>query len=207
MLPARGSIIIIIIMNNLLVHAFNALWLTFCAIWLLSALRLKAVKSQESVGSRMLYQAPLLLAWVLLFTRFSRWGALGRRFLPDSQAVAIIGLILTVSGMAFACWARYTLGQNWSSKVTIKVDHELIRRGPYAYVRHPIYTGLLLAIIGTALAVAEWRTVAAVLLAWISFYQKARTEEKMLSQEFGAAFAEHCRHTGFFLPRLVPSSR
>ena len=194
-------------MNNLLVHAFNALWLTFCVIWLLSALRLKAVKSQESVGSRMLYQAPLWVAWILLFTRFSHWGVLGRRFLPDNQTVAVTGLILTVSGMAFACWARYTLGQNWSSKVTIKVDHELIRRGPYAYVRHPIYTGLLLAIIGTALAVAEWRAVAAVLLTWISFYQKARTEEKMLSQEFGAAFAEHRRHTGFFLPRLVSSSR
>ncbi|HTC93098.1 MAG TPA: isoprenylcysteine carboxylmethyltransferase family protein [Terriglobales bacterium] len=194
-------------MDNRMGHAFTALWLTFCAIWLLSALRLKAVKSQESVGSRMLYQAPLLAAWILLFTRYSRWGALGRRFVPESQTVAIIGLVLTAAGMAFACWARYALGQNWSSKVTIKVDHELIRRGPYAYVRHPIYTGLLLAIAGTALASGEWRALAALLLAWISFYQKARTEEKMLAQEFGAAFAEHRRHTGFFLPRLVPSSR
>ncbi|HZR30062.1 MAG TPA: isoprenylcysteine carboxylmethyltransferase family protein [Terriglobales bacterium] len=194
-------------MDNLLGHAFTALWLTFCLIWLLSALRLKKVKSQESVGSRWVYQAPLLAAWILLFTRYSHWGALGHRFLPESQTIAIIGLILAASGMAFACWARYTLGQNWSSKVTIKIDHELIRRGPYASVRHPIYTGLLLAIAGTALAVAEWRAVVALLLAWISFYQKAHTEEKMLAQEFGEAFAEHRRHTGFFLPRLVPSSR
>jgi protein-S-isoprenylcysteine O-methyltransferase Ste14 len=206
-LPGQTSIIIMVIMDKLLGHAFTTLWLIFCAIWLISALRLKAVKSEESVGSRMRYQAPLLAAWLLLFTRYSRWGVLGHRFVPESQTAAIIGLILTVLGMAFACWARYALGQNWSSKVTIKVDHELIRNGPYAYVRHPIYTGLLLAIIGTVLAAGEWRAVAALLLAWISFYQKARTEEKMLSQEFGAAFAEHCRHTGFFLPRLVPSSR
>ncbi|PYX88154.1 MAG: isoprenylcysteine carboxylmethyltransferase family protein, partial [Acidobacteria bacterium] len=103
-----------------------------------------------------------------------------------------------------AFWARYTLGQNWSSKVTIKVEHELIRNGPYAYVRHPIYTGILLALVGTALAMAEWRAVIAVMLAWFSFYTKARIEESMLSQEFGAAFAEHCQHTGFFLPRLIP---
>ncbi len=75
--------------------------------------------------------------------------------------MAIIGLILTALGIAFAFWARYSLGQNWSSKVTIKVEHELIRNGPYAYVRHPIYTGILLALVGTALAIAEWRAVIA----------------------------------------------
>jgi len=191
-------------MNGLLGNAFTALWIIFLAYWLISALRLKAVKTQESAGSRIVYQVPLLAAWILLFTRSSLWGALGRRFFPQSTTVAIIGLILTALGMAFAFWARYTLGQNWSSKVTIKVEHELIRSGPYAYVRHPIYTGILLALIGTALAMAEWRAVIAVMLAWFSFYTKARIEESMLSQEFGAAFAEHCQHTGFFLPRLIP---
>ena len=87
--------------------------------------------------------------------------------------------------------------------MTIKVEHELIRNGPYAYVRHPIYTGILLALVGTALAIAEWRALIAVALVWIAFYTKARVEEKMLAQEFGAAFAEHRRRTGFFLPRLI----
>jgi len=176
-------------MNGLIGNAFTALWIIFLAYWLISALRLKAVKTQESRGSRIVYQVPLLAAWILLFTRSSLWGALGRRFFLQSPPVAVIGLILTVLGIAFAFWARYTLGQNWSSKVTIKVEHELIRSGPYAYVRHPIYTGILLALVGTALAIAEWRAVIAVTLAWVSFYTKARIEEKMLAQEFGAAFA------------------
>ncbi len=191
-------------MNGLPGNALTALWIIFLAYWLISALRLKAVKTQESTGSRIMYQVPLLAAWILLFTRSSLWGVLGRRFFPQSPPVAVIGLILAALGIAFAFWARYTLGQNWSSNVTIKVEHELIRSGPYAYVRHPIYTGILLALIGTALAIAEWRAVIAVTLAWVSFYTKARVEEKMLAQEFGAAFVEHRQHTGFFLPRLIP---
>ena len=190
-------------MNGQIGNAFTALWIIFLAYWLISALRLKAVKTQESTGSRFVYQAPLWAAWILLFTRSSFWGILGHRFLPQSPFVAITGLILTALGIAFAFWARYTLGQNWSSKVTIKVEHELIRSGPYAYVRHPIYTGILLALVGTALAIAEWRALIAVALVWIAFYTKARVEEKMLAQEFGAAFEEHRQRTGFFLPRLI----
>jgi protein-S-isoprenylcysteine O-methyltransferase Ste14 len=190
-------------MNDLMGKAFTALWTIFLAYWLISALRLKAVKTQESIGSRIVYQVPLLAAWILLFTHSSLWGVLGRKFFPQRPTAAIIGLILTALGVAFAIWARYTLGQNWSSKVTIKVEHELIRSGPYAWVRHPIYTGILLAIVGTALAIAEWRAVISVALVWISFYTKARVEEKMLAQEFGAAFEEHRQRTGFFLPRLI----
>jgi protein-S-isoprenylcysteine O-methyltransferase Ste14 len=190
-------------MTDLISNAFTALWIIFFAYWLISALRLKAVKTQESMGSRIVYQAPLWAAWILLFTHSSLWGVLGRRLWPQSLLVAVTGLILTALGIAFAFWARYSLGQNWSSKVTIKIEHELIRNGPYAHVRHPIYTGILLALVGTALAIGEWRAVIAVALVWIAFYTKARVEEKMLAQEFGDAFEEHRRRTGFFLPRII----
>ncbi len=86
--------------------------------------------------------------------------------------------------------------------MTLKEGHELIRSGPYRNIRHPIYTGILLALLGTAVAVGEVRGLLAVAVAWFSFYTKARREESFLTQEFGGRFAEHRRHTGMFLPRL-----
>lgn len=70
-----------------------------------------------------------------------------------------LGLLMVICGLAFAVWARIHLGRNWSGTVTVKEDHELIRSGPYGIVRHPIYTGLLLAIAGTAIVFGEWRAV------------------------------------------------
>jgi protein-S-isoprenylcysteine O-methyltransferase Ste14 len=78
----------------------------------------------------------------------------------------------------------------------------LIRTGPYRTIRHPIYTGILLALLGTAVAVGEVRGLLALAIAWLSFYIKARREESFLTQEFGPGFAEHRRHTGMFLPHL-----
>ena len=188
--------------EDLIGRAFDALWIIFFAYWLISALRIKRAKSAESASSRFSYSLPIWTAYALLLTRSSLWGPLARRVFPPTVALALIGLALTAIGIGYAIWARYTLGQNWSSKVTIKVDHELIRSGPYARVRHPIYSGLLLAIIGTGLAIDQWRSAVAVLLVFIGFYLKAGTEEKMLAQEFGERFREHQRHTGFLLPRI-----
>ena len=84
----------------------------------------------------------------------------------------------------------------------IKEGHELIRSGPYARIRHPIYTGILLATIGTALAIGEYRGLLAVGMLLTGFIRKARKEESFLAAEFGAAFDEHRRRTGFFLPRI-----
>ena len=192
-------------MNDLISNAFNALWVIFFAYWLLAALSIKRIKSAETIGSRLSYSVPIWLGYALLLTRARPWGPLSHQIYPRSLATALIGLGLTALGIGFAMWARYTLGRNWSSKVTIKIDHELIRSGPYARVRHPIYTGILLAILGTSIAIGEWRSFLALGLVWFAFYRKARTEEKMLAQEFGERFAEHRQRTGFFIPRLPAS--
>ncbi len=84
----------------------------------------------------------------------------------------------------------------------LKADHELIRNGPYRFVRHPIYTGILLAMAGTALAVGELRGVFSFLITLASFYRKARREEQFLLQEFGDRFKAHASQTGMFLPRF-----
>jgi protein-S-isoprenylcysteine O-methyltransferase Ste14 len=99
-------------------------------------------------------------------------------------------------------WARYHLGQYWSARITLKEDHKLIRTGPYTNFRHPIYSGLDLAALGGVIALGEVRSVLGFLLIVLGYWIKARTEERMLSAQFGGAFIEHCRHTGFLIPKI-----
>ena len=107
-------------------------------------------------------------------------------------------------GIAFAIWARFYIGQNWSSAVTIKVDHQLIRTGPYAWVRHPIYSGLILAMIGTAIARREPRGFVSVVLLWLGFLIKSRMEEKFMRKTFGPDYEDYSKSTGALVPRLRP---
>jgi protein-S-isoprenylcysteine O-methyltransferase Ste14 len=110
--------------------------------------------------------------------------------------------VIRAAGVAIAFWARFHLGANWSGVVTLKQDHELIRSGPYRTIRHPIYTGILLAFLGNAVEVGQVRGLLGLLIIWLSFYVKARREESFLVQEFGPRFDEHTQHTGMFLPKF-----
>jgi protein-S-isoprenylcysteine O-methyltransferase Ste14 len=92
------------------------------------------------------------------------------------------------------------LAGNWSSDVTLKRDHELIVTGPYAFVRHPIYTGILLGFVGTALAVGEWRAVLAVALAGVAFWRKLGIEEAVMRRQFGETYARYVAR----VPALIP---
>ena len=179
----------------------NALWVLFGLYWLVSAFKLKKTKKRESWSQRFRYVLPLVAAFYLFKPR-AHYGWLGARFLPASDAAGWIGVVLAAAGVGIAIWARWHLGANWSGVVTLKEGHELIRSGPYRTMRHPIYLGILLALLGSAVALGEVRGLLAVTVAWLSFYTKARREESFLTQEFGDRFAEHRRHTGMFLPRF-----
>jgi len=178
------------------------LWILFGLYWLVSALKRKKTKQRESWLQRLLYVLPLFVAFSLLYRPEAHYGWLSTRFVPDTATVQQIAVLLTAAGVGIAIWARWHLGANWSGVVTLKEGHELIRTGPYRAIRHPIYTGILLAALGTAVAVGEVRGLFAVAITWLSFYIKARREESFLAQEFGPRFAEHQQHTGMFLPRL-----
>ena len=180
----------------------DALWLLFGAYWLVSALKRKRTKQRESVLQRFGYMLPLVLGFYLLSQPQARYGWLGNRFFPAGPFGEWLGVLVTAVGIAVALWARWHLGTNWSGVVTLKEGHELIRTGPYRTIRHPIYTGILLALLGTAVTFGEVRALLMVAITWASFYVKARREESFLSQEFGPGFAEHKQHTGMFLPRF-----
>jgi protein-S-isoprenylcysteine O-methyltransferase Ste14 len=177
-------------------------WLVLGAYWIVSALRQKTEKRTEPWMERMGHMLPLAAVFLLFDSRAAHHGWLGARFVPFSAAVGIAGLGLTVAGVALAIWARRHIGQNWSAVVSIRADHELIGTGPYRTMRHPIYTGGLLALGGTALLVGELRVLVALVIAWTALYLKARKEEEWLAREFGEKFAVHAQNTGMFLPRF-----
>ncbi len=177
-------------------------WGVLGLYWLVTAVGTKKTAVNENTGLRVFRMAILALMLVLLMTDWLRVGPLAWRIVPRHAGVVWLGAALTGVGLMLAIWARWYLGRNWSDKVVLKVDHELIRSGPYRYLRHPIYSGVLLAVAGTTLTVGEWRGVAALVLLGTNYYVKATKEEKILAANFGQAFAEHKRTTGFFLPGL-----
>ena len=111
--------------------------------------------------ARLTHVAYMACGFVLLYAEDPRFGALNRRFLPEREWIAMLGANLMAAGVAFAIWARRHIGKNWSAQVMICSEHQLIRSGPYARIRHPIYTGLLLAVAGTAIAIGEYRAIVA----------------------------------------------
>jgi protein-S-isoprenylcysteine O-methyltransferase Ste14 len=178
------------------------IWSALGLYWVISARQSGATKTPEAHSFRALRFLVLGTTFILLLSGWLRIGPLAWRFVPDTFAVRTIGMIITVVGVSVTVWARICLGRNWSDKVVIKEDHELIRTGPYAYVRHPIYSGVLLGVAGTPLAIGEWRGVLAFALLFTTYAIKAKKEERVLAGAFGAAFEEHARRTGFLLPRF-----
>jgi protein-S-isoprenylcysteine O-methyltransferase Ste14 len=177
-------------------------WLLLALYWLVAALGVKRSAKRQNPAERMLYIVFMAAGFFLLYQENPNGGPLNHRFVRDQLWIAWLGSALCAAGVLFALWARRTIGKDWSAEVQIKQGHELIRSGPYAHIRHPIYTGLLLATLGTALLIGEYRGLIAVAIILVGFIRKARKEESFLAAEFGPAFAEHRRHTGFFLPRF-----
>ena len=180
----------------------EALWLLFGVYWLVSALKRKKTKQRETVLQRVGYTLPLFVGFYLLYQPEPLYSWLDNRFFPAGPLGEWLGVFLTAAGIGVAFWARWHLGTNWSGVVTLKEGHELIRTGPYRSIRHPIYTGILLGLLGTAITFGAVRGLFAMAIVWLSFYIKARREESFLTQEFGPNFAEHKQHTGMFLPRF-----
>lgn len=182
-----------------------AAWLFFLAYWLWSARRVKQATRAEPALSRFFkYWLPIIVALALMWpAEWLQATVLGRRFLPGTQAVAAIGVILIVAGVWFACWARHILGSNWSSEVQLKEGHELIERGPYRYVRHPIYTGILLALLGTVVLEGEWRALLGLVIMFVSFWRKLRLEETWLSEHFGPVYADYMRRVKALVPGIL----
>lgn len=177
-------------------------WIIFMVYWAVGALKTRRTERKESFVARYGIMCVEVLGFFLLFSDDLNIGPLNRRVLHRPYGLRVTGIVLLWVGIALALWARWHLGQYWSGRITIKEDHKLIQTGPYARLRHPIYSGLVLAAIGTALIVDQWHSVLGMCTILLGFSIKAKREQAMLGGQFGTQFAEHCRRTGFLLPRL-----
>jgi protein-S-isoprenylcysteine O-methyltransferase Ste14 len=184
-------------------YLFHILWLGWAGYWWVASFNVKTTARREPLQSRLSHIVPLALAVVLLWLPQSPIQAFDGRFLSIAVWPFWVGAALTLAGLLFTVWARVHLGRNWSGTITVKQDHALITSGPYGFVRHPIYTGLLLALIGTALARGEWRGVVAVALALWAFWRKLRIEERWMREQFGSAYEEYSGRVAALIPFVL----
>jgi protein-S-isoprenylcysteine O-methyltransferase Ste14 len=180
-------------------HIDYGLWLVIIGVWLAAAPFAKKTVRRETLGMRGRYVGAAILVVVTAQIGL-RIPALASRIVPDAAWAGVLSVLLTASGIAFALWARFTLGRNWSGTVTVKEGHELVRRGPYALVRHPIYTGVALAILGTSLAIGSARAVFIVVPLVLVMRFKMRNEEEMMAGEFGEEYAEYRKRVKGLVP-------
>jgi protein-S-isoprenylcysteine O-methyltransferase len=122
---------------------------------------------------------------------------------PQSESATAAALTLTYAGLAIAVWARFCIGRNWSAIVELKQGHTLVRRGPYRVVRHPIYSGLLLAMVGTAIGCGELGALLGVAVGLAGWLAKARMEESFLLTRFPKEYGEYRRNVRTLIPFVL----
>lgn len=191
-------------MKDIFSTGVEYLWTALWIVWLVSALMAKRSVQRQTIASRLEQSILVTTAFCLLFGRglWPHW--LRQRVLPESDVVLQwTGLILTAAGVAFAILARLWIGRNWSGTITIKEQHELIQSGPYGIVRHPIYTGLLLAYLSTAIVQGELRGFVGFFLLLLGFGLKLRMEETFMVQQFGNAYLNYKQRVKALVPFVV----
>lgn len=185
-------------------HLIFWIWLAWASVWVVSAFSTKKTARREPLGPRLVYILIGVIGGILIASRGLPWSrAMNLRFWPQSALAYWIGLAVLLAGVAFAIWARVHLGRNWSGTVTVKEDHELIRSGPYAHVRHPIYTGLITALIGTAICSGTLRAALGVAIITAALVIKSRTEERFMRETFPGQYQNYSDE----VPALVPFAK
>jgi protein-S-isoprenylcysteine O-methyltransferase Ste14 len=181
---------------------FPVVWMTFVLYWRIKAADSKSTQRIEPLASRVLRSVIGLIGVILLVVPSIPLPLLYRQLWHVSLAIFWLGAAITVAGLLFSVWARGYLGTNWSSAVTIKQNHELITTGPYALVRHPIYTGILTGFLGMAIDIAQPRGFIVVALFFVIFWLKLRREEQWMRSQFGDTYTAYARHTAALVPYL-----
>ncbi len=182
---------------------FPVVWIAFLLYWQIKATNTKTTERLEPAASRILRVFVILVVIVILSTTRIPLPWLYLQLWPAGLWPFWLGAAVTVAGLLFAVWAREHLGRNWSRSVTIKQDHELITTGPYAVVRHPIYTGSLAGFLGMAIAISQLRGFVALVLMFLVFWIKLRMEEEWMRSQFGEAYATYARQTSALVPYLL----
>ena len=180
-----------------------ALWLVWLAGWWLGALKSARTVARASPGSQLSYSIFVWIGAALLFFNAVRGGILSVALYAAVPIVAWTGVALVAVGLSYAVWARLHLGRMWSARVTLKTEHRIIKTGPYTITRHPIYTGMLLALVGTVLVRDTVAALVGFALIAAGFVLKLRQEEGMLTEHFGDDYRVYRQE----VPALIPRPR
>jgi protein-S-isoprenylcysteine O-methyltransferase Ste14 len=175
---------------------FAAGWVVFWTYWLVAAF---SMKRQHVAWSRELRIRAVIVVLAILLLRF---GAFQNKGLNSDPWRAGLGLVLFAVGLGFAVWARINIGRNWGTPMSQKNDPDLVTSGPYRLVRHPIYSGILVAGVGTAVALS-WAWLIAVALAGVYFVYSATIEERNLTDRFPDTYPAYSRSTKMLVPFIL----
>ena len=178
-------------------------WAALALVWFAGLATTKPTVRSQSAGTRLFQLLVFALGFALIGRNWFESGWPGIRIVPDLPWIAMTGLALTVAGCAFAIWARIALGGNWSGRATVKQDHELVTTGPYALARHPIYSGIALALAGTALAGGQWRHVLGLIVILFGMMAKMSQEERLMLQTFPEAYPQYRRRVKALVPGVL----
>jgi protein-S-isoprenylcysteine O-methyltransferase Ste14 len=181
----------------------SASWGVFIVVWMLAALFAKRTVYRESAARRLRYILPILLGWFLIFRGYRLGTPFNNDLLPETNAILAAAAILCVCRLGLCLWARAVLGRNWSGTVTLKENHELIVRGPYRLVRHPIYTALMAMLIATWMEQSHIAGMIGLLLTFISFWIKLGQEEEVMQQQFPKQYPAYQLRTKRIVPFIL----
>lgn len=174
--------------------AVGVVWILFWGYWLVSA-------AGSKDGTRMrLTRSPVLLSGMLAIVLLAIFHTTG--LAVDSPVARAVGVVLLLSGLGFAVWARLHLGLNWGMPMTRKDEPELVTSGPYRLVRHPIYSGILLGMLGTTLATNGYWAVGVIVMG-IYFIYGAKVEERLMVDDFPDAYPRYRASTKMLIPFVL----
>ena len=175
-------------------------WVVFWVYWSFGVPQRRPAKRQVALTFTVLNTGLLYLGFILVLLGRSVPSSLGLLFVPQAIPIDVAGTVFAIIGIAFAIWSRQSLRNNWSGEVAIREGQQFIRSGPYAMVRHPIYTGMLLALLGTTLVASTVGSLLGLVFAVLSLWQKAGIEEQFLMAEFGEQYTRYRREVKFLIP-------
>ena len=177
-------------------------WIVFLAYWLISALRVKAMAERQGLLSALAHRIPVGFGFFLMaYQQLSH--PFNTQLTPRADLTQIFGAVICVLGLFVTIWARWTLAGNWSSDVTFKQGHELVKEGPYRFVRHPIYTGLLVMSIGTAIDVGCLRVWLGLAVVFIGFWIKLKQEERLMVRHFPDEYPPYQKQVKALVPFIL----
>jgi protein-S-isoprenylcysteine O-methyltransferase Ste14 len=171
-------------------------WAVFFVVWAVSAFFVKRTVERTLGGARLL----AIVIGIMLFGTALRFGGMWRPLWPRTAWVGALAALLAAAGLALAVWSRFVLGRNWSGTITFKENHELIMRGPYAHVRHPIYSGFLLMLLGSAIESARPQAFLMLAMVLVVLRMKAHSEEALMIRHFPEAYPEYRRRVKALIP-------